>query len=82
MRKRNQKIYPKNICDMASLGMKDDKYKKVLSFFERNRDWGGADGDIWSYKDINELDGVEAIEDGKIVTVDGHKIISTHPMRQ
>ena len=48
--KEGTEVVPRNIVDLAALGSEDDRYCKLVEFFESERDWNNTSEDIRSYK--------------------------------
>ena len=49
-----------------------------MEFFEGDRCWDAVEGNIRAYKDIGDTLAVEEIRRGKLLVVDGVRIISPH----
>ena len=69
-------IFPKNVVDMAE--KVDIKYQKVMDFFEGERKWEHAEPDVKSYKNVCDDVSIEKFRNGKLLILDGVRIIPPH----
>ena len=73
-------IFPKNVVDMAEL--EDLKYQKLVDFFEGERSWKQAEPDVKSYKSVEQDVSIERIGNGRLLILDGTRIIPPHTEMQ
>ena len=74
-------MIPRDVEDLAIRGNDDKEYPDLIRFFEGKWNWKEAEGDILSYKNLKDTIGVEKFGEGKILVVDGVKIIPPHSTR-
>ena len=62
-----EEIIPKDIEDLAAKGKEDKDYQELIRFFEGDRNWEEASGDVLAYKNLKDEISIEQMGEGKML---------------
>ena len=62
-----EEVIPKDVENLAKRGMEDKDYQELIRFFEGNRNWDEASGDVLAYKNLKDEISIEQMGEGKML---------------
>ena len=65
-----EEVIPKDVDNLAMKGMEDKDYQELIKFFEGERNWEEASGDVLAYKNLKDMISVEQMGEGKMLILE------------